>query len=421
MAKAALTDREIRALKADGTRRDFADAACIGLKLRVSAQGAKTWSLVLKVGGAYVRSTLGTYPEMSLAAAREAADKQRTALRSGAQPLPQKDRPKTFRALADRYLEEYAAGQMRPRTLEVERSLLRFPLATTGKRNAFNGTDPAKLRRSTIREFLEPIAAQAPTTGNRTQSAVRRVLGWAVEADLLPFNVLAGVKRLRNESPRERHLSDAEIRTVFAKLDADGSPVPQPVAIAIKLLLLTGQRVGQIIGLQRGDIHDLDGGSPLMEWPRERMKGDRSHACPLGPEGVRLVKLALAAADVQLAGSTRRKGRTEGAVSNSAVFPSGRLGQSLKPQQVASATRDFCQKFGIAPFTPHDLRRTATTLMGAAGVSIEAQERVTAHRLPGLSRIYNRHDYLAEKREAILALEARVMAAVGEKTSKRAK
>src|SRR5450631_2440857 len=138
-----LTDALIRALTAPKTGRlEYADTRSGGLALRVTAAGVKSWSFRFRdpVSGKPARFSIGQYPEVSLADARERADGLRRAVAKGENPIERKrnDRAeapkKTFQHLADRYMSEHARRFKRSAD-EDERRLKLHILPKWGRRN----------------------------------------------------------------------------------------------------------------------------------------------------------------------------------------------------------------------------------------------------------------------------------------------
>lgn len=378
--KIAFSDRQVQALRSTSARIELTDITCRGLTIRVTPNQVKTWSLSQRKDGVRYRITLGTYPDMSLVEARAAADLERKAIHDGRPGTGRKEKaktPKTFDTLAARYIEDHAKPNMKSWDHEV--SYLKRPRAEFGSR------DPGTLRRSEIKTFLEPLARDYKVTANRTQAAISRVLGWGVEKDFLPANVLAGAKRVGGrEARRDRTLDAAEIKHLWGNLDKDGSPVSPLVATAIRLVLVSAQRPQEIAGLRRDELIDPDGPNPLAQLGPDRMKSGVAHSWPLSPLALTLVKSMLTAQ------------RTD--APSRFIFPAPRDPKSesgkargdkpITRAALSKALRRFCGHFKVRPFTTHDLRRTANSIASAEGIPIEHSERLLSHRLPGLSATY---------------------------------
>jgi integrase len=213
------------------------------------------------------------------------------------------------------------------------------------------------------------------------------LFNWAVEAGLVAVNPASGIKARAKETPRERVLASDEIRTFWA-LTADCG-MERNVADALRCILLTGQRPGEIAGLMGTEICDLDDpAAARIEFPAARMKARRPHVVPLAPQAAALV----------------RKARVRN-IGSEAVFASAFASRTtLARHSLSQALRRK-----NLTYTPHDLRRTALTGMAALGVLREDRLAVAAH-VPGdvHGAHYDKYERLKEKRAALALWEARV-------------
>ncbi len=122
-------------------RKDIVDARCVGLVLRVTRSGAKSWAFRFRdlVSRRSSRATLGVYPDIGLAKARELADDMRRSVAAGVNPVEQKRRARndsdkrTFQALADRYLIEHARRHKRERSADEDEQILRSTSCRNGR------------------------------------------------------------------------------------------------------------------------------------------------------------------------------------------------------------------------------------------------------------------------------------------------
>ena len=299
-----------------------------------------------------------------------------------------------------------AARRKRSNTLAYESWLLeRHILPKIGQRRY------ADLRRAEIIAMVEKIGAKGASgggavTANRAHAMVRQVLNYALKRDLIEANPALGIERLFPETSRERVLSEEEIRTFWAFLEAARGnagaglapgqvqgerPVnglSAPLAIALQLCLLTLQRAGEVVGAR---IEEFSWTDRLWIVPAERMKGKRAHAVPLS----------------DLAMTRFREAFDR---SGDAFAFLDRAGEAaLDPKRLTRAMTRACQIIGIPQAGPHDLRRTGRTLMTSerVGVGYETAERVIAHLVgSAVSRVYDRNEYLREKRAALEAWAA---------------
>ena len=287
---AALVDRLRRAPPRTPGRVEHWDSKTPGLCLRISATGAATWTFRYRPrnGGGYQRVTLGAPPAVGLADAREHAARLRGEMAGGSDP--QRDRMArraaaanafTFDRLAQRYLDEYA--KPRKASWRNDEIFLKRPRQAWGKRDAATIT-----RRDAI-ELLDEIKRTAPVSANRTHSVLVTLFNWAVEDQLLDATPVAGLKKRAVESSKDRTLSDPEIRLLWRELET-GNGMIDDVALALRALLLTGQRPGEVAEARRGELFDLgDPAEARWEIPAERDQGAARPCRAAGADGAKTV------------------------------------------------------------------------------------------------------------------------------------
>jgi integrase len=227
----------------------------------------------------------------------------------------------------------------------------------------------------------------APVLANQILAAASAIFSWAVKEEIVASNPCRGVDRNATRS-RERVLSDSELPRFWSAFDDAGLVV----GTALKVVLLTGQRPGEVSHMRRE--HIVDGwwempGEPVptLGWPGT--KNGESHR-------VWLPK-ALQAAIVDL---------TDDGVTSGFVFagPRGRAVDGLD-----AAMRAICAKLGVERATPHDLRRTHGSTITALGFGRDAMNRVQNHREGGIASVYDRHGYAGEAKRVMEAVAAKIM------------
>src|SRR4029077_4326161 len=145
--------------------------------------------------------------------------------------------------------------------------------------------------------------------------------------------------------PKERVLSDAEIKTLWRGLDNPKLPAECSVALALKLILLTAARPGMVAGMTREELHGLDGKTPEWHLPGSRMKNGKPFIVPLSKEGVAIIKEAMPDKDQVVVFRSRFHHRA-----------------SIARHTLSQSLLDTIDDIGMKKFTPHDLRRTAATV-----------------------------------------------------------
>ena len=405
--RVALTDRFLRALKAPDGRIEVGDASCRGLSIRCTTAGVKTWTFTYKFNGRMRRITLGEYPSLGLSEARTQADERRAQRRKGDDPRALQDAERaakaqtalTFGELCDLYIAYVrAAGKI---SWKTDRGYLRKPRGKFGNRPAIS------IAKRELMDFFELLARKSKSSANRTQSTVRTLWGWAAERDHIPVNFLAGIKKVGGkENEKDRVLTPEEIREFLAALvDATAeAEITETVALALKGILLTAQRPGEVSGMMLSELHGLAGTEPHWIIPRLRTKNKKSeHTVPLSPAAVLLIQQALEVSNEYAKGQNDRPvfaSRFEGVTT---------LARHSLSQAVRRLVKDkkYADKF--AKFTPHDLRRTAATLAQSKRVPRDYVKALLNHKDGDVTGIYARWHMVEEKREAVLAIETAVL------------
>jgi integrase len=252
----------------------------------------------------------------------------------------------------------------------------------------FKGQDITK--RQIVKFLDDNVDRGAPISANRIYSLLKQFFTWAAAKDLIPASPMAGVERPGGEEhSRTRVLSDDEIRAFWSKLD--DCEIREQSRLALKVLLLTGQRRGELTRA-RWSHFDLD--QKLWTIPVELQKTSHARTVVQGPHVVPLSPFAL---DLlrQLKALTG-----EGQY----VLPSRGNPKSSKPYSASALSHAITKNrdvFGIPAFSPHDLRRTLRTGLSGLKVELHIAERVINHAQDKIVATYDMWAFLDEKREAL--------------------
>lgn len=396
--KRVLTDVLVRAIKPPASGRlELVDIRCPGLALRVTPAGVRSWCLRFRDPrtAKTSRSTIGKYPDVTLADARAAAGDLRREVAQGINPVEAKRQARrliaatTFAHLAERYLDEHARRAKRSAAAD-ERNLRLHVLPDWATRPY------AEIERRDVIALIERlIGAGKPTLANRVQALVSSIYTFAIDADLVSANPCARLRRRGVESKRERVLSDEEIRTFWMHIVRP--PVSPLLGMALRLQLLTGVRPGEVAGMRRDELeHFADPTRAGWFIPAERMKAKRAHYVPLSPLASATVSqaLELVPKDQPFVFASQK---AVGAIrANALPIAMQRFGEHLPDEAEGAGT------WKEDPPTPHDLRRTAATRLAGLGVSGEDVSAVLAHSAVGVTKAhYDRYDRAREKRYAL--------------------
>jgi integrase len=370
LARHRFTDRWIQAAAAGAADRlDFADSQCPCLHLRVSRRGTKTFSAMVRVNGRLQRRTMGRYPRMSLAEAREAT---RLMLRAAAEGIDPR-KPKEGREPSLTYfdlVEQYTERHLKPnaRSWKQIRSALLQPAMRPLRTRPANG-----IAKGEIVEIIDGIMA-----AGKAQSAInlhrylKMLFNWAADRDLVPANPCDRIRPPAKTVERDRILTDSEIAAVWAA----SLQLPPPYRQMYQMFFLTGQRRSEVATMRWTEIS-----GDVWTIPREKVKKDRAHAVPLTATTLAILATLPRFEDDGYVFSTT------GGKSASSNF--------AKIKQTLDAVS------GVSGWRIHDIRRTVRSKLSELGVPREVARKVLNHEDGKVDRIYNRHDYLAEKREAL--------------------
>lgn len=402
MPRVQLTDRFVAAAKPlAGGQTDYFDAATKGLALRVGPRGkAWTFHYTSPRDGKRARAPVGTYPATSLATARTKAIEAKGQVEDGLDPrdvlAAEAAGAMTVAGLIESYLSKHVRPNLRS-TSAIERRLNKNVVPVIG------GVRVAELHRRDINRVLDPILARGrQIEAGRVFEDTRAMFRWALARGDLDHSPVEGMRKPNGSPPRERVLSDDEIRALWHGLPKALKRSKSCQRI-VKLCLVTAQRVGEVAGMRRDEL-DLD--ARTWNLPGSRTKNGHPHTVPLSELAVGIIDEALADAG-------------DGAVF---VFPAG--DDSLPPHAVArtigraqeSSDKYPNGRFGIPRWTAHDLRRTALTNFARLGVAPVVAGAVANHlsvtKASITLSVYTRYTYDREKRDALDLLAARLEALV---------
>lgn len=383
-----LTDAKLKALKPPRSGQlEISDQIVPGLRVRIGVSGARTFMVRKRVGGKPRNITLGRYCDrFGLADARKKARALLSDLETAADPIaalpaPQKRGPAahTVRGMWPAYK---AAKADRRSLKEIERVFNRHILPHFGDRAA------DAITRAEITRFIDDIAQNAPVMARNVLSQLSSFYGWALpRLDRLQANPCRDAGRPPAPKSRERVLSDREVGLIWNVLSGES----YPFGPAIKLLLLTGQRRNEVFNADRGEF---DMKTALWTIPRERAKNGVAHLVPLSQAAA-----AIVTALPKKVGDSEKLFPARG---NGEAGPSG---FSKAVARIRAAVE--AQEGGPVPsWTLHDLRRTLATGLQRLGVRLEVTEAVLNHlsgSRSGIVGVYQRHNYLEEKRVALEA------------------
>jgi len=414
MPKVSLTDAAVKRYKAKpGERIDYFDTLLgHGFALRVSGptprspEGRKSWVLFYRFGGALKRMTIEPgYPALGLGEAREQARAALQALAKGEDPAAGKmeaktsrkrvpaaakeQAPNTIENIIDEFMRRYMQAKKRaPRYIEeTRRNFDKHVLPS------WCGRLLGSITRRDVIELLDAIADEGkPIAANRVRAGLGKLFNWSIQRGIIEASPVAMVERPGAETERERALTDAEIRTVWLAAER----LAYPFGPFCRMALATGQRRSEVAGMRWADI---DESQRTWTLPAKLTKANRAHVVPLSPLAMNIL------GDCPRGGahvftSRRRRGAKAGDTEADAPISGFSKAKAMLDATAAElATAE--EGAPVAPWRLHDLRRTAATVMGRLRVSRFVLSRVLNHADSSVTGIYDRHEYLDEKRQAL--------------------
>ncbi len=382
-----LTDTKLRNLKPGEKLYKVNDRD--GLYAAVTPAGAISFRYNYSISGRQETLTIGRYGTggITLAEARERLNEAKKMIATGKSPAREKARDKarvkdaeTFGAWAEKWFRGY---QMADSTRDMRKSVY-----TRELKKRFGNQKLTEITHEDLRALTDAIVDRgAPATAVHAREVVLQVYRWAIERGQKVENPGEMVRptSIARFEPRDRALTPAEIGLMYQYMDRVGTS-PQ-YRTAVKLLLLTMVRKSELSNATWSEVNFSEA---LWTIPKERMKRRSPH----------LVFLSRQVLDIFIALKTFAGG-------SEYVLPS-RYDSDL-PMSSATLNRVLTLTYRLAQkndepltkFGPHDLRRTASTLLHEAGYNTDWVEKCLAHEQKGVRAIYNKAEY-REQRTAML-------------------
>lgn len=386
MPKKELTDPFIKGFNSPQDKSvSYSDSILPGLTIRFYSGGSKTFSYRYYINGKQKRYTLGKYPSLKLAEARRAAREIAEQVSKGTDPQAEKVQSRedlTIKELAEEFKEKHLPT-LKPSTQTDYKERIDHVIVP-----ALGGIIARQIQPDDILDLLEEIADRAPIQSNRIRAILSSMYSFGQKRRIVLVNPVLTIPRLGKENQRDRFFTEPEIKRIWGIVD----DLDQPVSSLLKMLFITGQRLGETRMMKWDYIQDN-----VWMIPEELTKAKRSHALPLPPMAMNILK------DLQK--------YTGGSVF---VFQS-----PLKENQPitwiqwhARSIRDMGDEKGVSDFRIHDIRRTVTSYMAELGVDRTTLGKVLNHKqLAGDSHVtarYDRYDYMDEKKLALFKWSAKL-------------
>jgi integrase len=376
MPRIRLTKSAIDALPIAKSDVVYWDAGYPGFGVKVTPKGRKVFIVLYRAGGAgskLRKYTIGPYGRVTLHQARVAAHKVFSAKLEGRDPAAEK-RAARRRIAEDRVedlLESFIAQRLAQNRSagEISRLLRR----EVGK--PWAGRSIHEISKRDVVEVVSAIEQRgAPVAANKTLKSLKTFLRWCVGRAVLDQSPAEGVPLPTKEVARDRVLNDEELaQVVLTAREMDG-----PYGGIVELLALTGQRREEVARMK---WDELDLAKRVWTLPKSRTKNAKEHLVHLSEQSMAVLKQA------------DRKGPFIFSVLGTKPF-----------QEFSKSKRRLDQLSGVTGWRLHDLRRTCVSGMARLGIAPHVADKILNHQagtISGVAAVYQRHEFLAERRQAL--------------------
>lgn len=357
-----------------------------GLYAYVSPGGAISFRYDYRFNGRRETLTLGRYGRggLSLAQARERLFEIKRTIADGVSPALEKQRAKrrlkearSFEHVAQRWMD---TAPMADSTRNMRRSIFNREVLPQWRTRLLSEITPDDLRA----HCKSIVDRGAPATAIHVRDIVKQIYGWAILHGEKIDNPADGVgpASIATFRPRDRSLSPSEIRIMLSLL-GDVATLPT-IRLGLKFILLSMVRKSE---LQDGTWDEVDFENAVWSIPKARMKRSRPHNVYLSTQMVDiLIALKTCAGNSKYLLPSRYD----------ADAPMSRA--TFNRVTTAIAERAKAQSLPLEPFTVHDLRRTASTLLHEMGFNSDWIEKCLAHEERSSRGVYNKAEFEMQRR-----------------------
>jgi integrase len=383
MPRVKLTKTVIDALPIPSKELVYWDVGCPGFGVKVTRKGRKVFVVLFRTAGAGSRLrkyTIGPYGRVTLNQARVTAQKVFAAKLEG-RDLAAEKKDSRRRMVADRVddlLEAFIAQHISKNRSapEISRMLRREIGLVWGNRN---------IHEISKRDVIDVVSAieqrGAPVAANKALKSIKTFLGWCVGRAVLDRSPAEGVPLPTKEVARDRVLSDDElVRVIMA-----ARQIGDPYGGIVEMLALTGQRREEVAQCK---WDEMEMARRTWELAPQRTKNAKGHEVYLSDQAM----VVLSRAD------------------KTGMFVFSRSG-TAPFQDFSLAKRELDQLSGVTGWRLHDLRRTCVSGMARLGVAPHVADKILNHQngtISGVAAVYQRHDFLAERKQALKVWGAHV-------------
>jgi integrase len=376
MPRVKLTKTVIDALPTPSKDIVHWDTGCPGFGVKVTPKGRKVFVVLYRTAGAGSRLrkyTIGPYGRVTLNQARVTTQKVFAAKLDG-RDLAAEKKDSRRRMVADRVddlLESYIAQHISQNRSapEISRMLRRAVGSAWGSRS---------IHEISKRDVVDVVSAieqrGAPVAANKALKSIKTFFRWCVGRAVLDKSPADGVPLPAKQVTRDRVLNDGELARIILAARQIGGPYGD----IVEVLALTGQRREEVA---RCTWEEIDIAGRTWKLSPERTKNAKAHEVYLSDQAVAVV------------GRVDKIGDLVFSHTGTAPF-----------QAFSVAKRELDKLSGVNGWRLHDLRRTCVSGMARLGIAPHVADKILNHQagtISGVAAVYQRHDFLAERREAL--------------------
>lgn len=379
-----LTPTTIGNLKPKQNRYPKSDGGCTGLFIEVMPSGSKIWRYRYTLHGErQAPVTIGSYPEISIEAARERGRKYAAMVLQGISPVTEakKDRGAALsldsvKVFAQHWFDVQIADKSESYRQSTLRTLEKYVYPDIGNKLMADVTS------ADVMGICDKIKASgSPQAALLARNVIKRMYDYGIVrqvASINPARMLVA-RFVATQSSRERVLSPEEIGKVMRAIYV--SDMPRPNKLALHLLCITMVRKSELLNAEWSEF-DFEAG--IWRIPAVRMKKDKEHWVYLSAQAIGMFKELQALATSEVYVFPARHGREDKPICKST------LNQAIKMLDM-----------DVQHFVLHDFRRTASTHLHEMGLPSDAIEKALAHTIKGIKGVYNRAQYAAERKKLL--------------------
>jgi integrase len=350
------------------------DADLPGFGVKVTPKGRKIFIVMYRLAGAGSRLrkyTIGPYGRVTLPMARAQAQKIFAARLDGRDPAEEKKQSRR-RLVVDR-VDDLVETYIRERVAQTETwrtisNLLRRDVTAHWGNKSIH-----EIKKRDVSDLIGLIAQRNDHAGHRLLKTLKTFFRWCVGRAIIDFSPADGITSNYRQISRDRVLTDDELAAIIIA----ARKMESPYGGIIELLALTGQRRNEVSSLK---WDELDEQSRTWSIPGSRTKNKKAHIVHLSEQAWRVVE-------------GRPRGTYVFATTGTKPFSAFAKGKSAIDQ--------LC---GISGWRVHDLRRTVVSGMARLGVPPHVADKILNHQagaISGVAAVYQRHEFLAERKEAL--------------------